>query len=159
MAATTCGWQWPVETTAMPAEKSRNSLPSTSSMMRPRPRLATSGYERVYEGERYLASPSSTRCALGPGSLVLMLGTAVAMVAMEIFSDSDFVLVSAKNHARKNAGATHREIAAERTKESGVSRCRKGLDEHWPAATRADSAGGRAWNRAASRLGPGNAWL
>src|SRR5437764_5600043 len=104
MAATTCGWQWPVETTAMPAEKSRNSLPSTSSMMRPRPRLATSGYERVYEGERYLASPSSTRCALGPGSLVLMLGTAVAMVAMGIFSDSDFVLVSAgKKHARKNA--------------------------------------------------------
>src|SRR5437667_12837782 len=92
MAATTCGWQWPVETTAMPAEKSRNSLPSTSSMMRPRPRLATSGYERVYEGERNLASPSSTRCALGPGSLVLMLGTAVVMVAMGIFSDSDFVL-------------------------------------------------------------------
>src|SRR2546423_12554953 len=91
MAATTCGWQWPVETTAMPAEKSRNSLPSTSSMMTPRPRLATSGYERVYEGERYLASPSSTRCALGPGSLVLMLGTAVVMVAMEIFSDLGFV--------------------------------------------------------------------
>src|SRR5438045_6010291 len=104
MAATTCGWQWPVETTAMPAEKSRNSLPSTSSMMTPRPRLATSGYERVYEGERYLASPSSTRCALGPGSLVLMLGPAVVMVAMGIFSDSDFVLVSAgKKHARKNA--------------------------------------------------------
>src|SRR5438477_2504776 len=101
MAATTCGWQWPVETTAMPAEKSRNSLPSTSSMMTPRPRLATSGYERVYEGERYLASPSSTRCALGPGSLVLMLGTAVVMVAMEIFSDSDFVLVGAKKSRAK----------------------------------------------------------
>src|SRR5438477_5124437 len=100
MAATTCGWQWPVETTAMPAEKSRNSLPSTSSMMSPRPRLATSGYERVYEGERYLASPSSTRCALGPGSLVLMLGTAVAMVAMGIFSDSDFVCDGAGKSTR-----------------------------------------------------------
>src|SRR5207237_1500740 len=106
MAATTCGWQWPVETTAMPAEKARNSLPSTSSMMTPRPRLATSGYERVYEGERYLASPSSTRCALGPGSLVLMLGPAVVMVAMEIFSDLDFVsVVRGKHHARNNAYA------------------------------------------------------
>src|SRR5436853_6799876 len=133
MAATTCGWQWPVETTAMPAEKSRNSLPSTSSMMRPRPRLATSGYERVYEGERYLASPSSTRCALGPGSLVLMLGTAVVMVAMGIFSDSDFVLVMARQNARKNAGATRIEVAAERAKESGVSRCRKDWGGRWPA--------------------------
>src|SRR5215467_4407417 len=31
IAATTLGWQCPVETTAIPAEKSRNSLPSTSS--------------------------------------------------------------------------------------------------------------------------------
>src|SRR5438270_11011686 len=131
IAATTCGWQWPVETTAMPAEKSRNSLPSTSSMMRPRPRLATSGYERVYEGERYLASPSSTRCALGPGSLVLMLGTAVVMVAMRISSDSDFVLLARKNHARKNAVRLHDQVAADRTKESRVSRCRKDWDEHW----------------------------
>jgi hypothetical protein len=37
------GWQWPVEITAMPAAKSRNSLPSTSSTRMPRPRLATSG--------------------------------------------------------------------------------------------------------------------
>src|SRR5207253_11089743 len=112
MAATTCGWQWPVETTAMPAEKSRNSLPSTSSMMSPRPRLATSGYERVYEGERNLASPSSTRCALGPGSLVLMLGTAVAMVAMGTSSDSDFVLVLARKSARQNAVRLNEQIAA-----------------------------------------------
>jgi len=51
MAATTSGWQWPVEVTAMPAEKSRNSLPSTSSTITPRPRFATRGYERVYDGE------------------------------------------------------------------------------------------------------------
>src|SRR5439155_21364593 len=150
MAATTCGWQWPVETTAMPAEKSRNSLPSTSSMMRPRPRLATSGYERVYEGERYLASPSSTRCALGPGSLVLMLGTAVVMVAMEIFSDLGFVLVGAKKSRAESCCASRKEVATERTKESGVSRCRRDSDERWPAATRANSADGHAWNRAAS---------
>src|SRR5579875_3555351 len=31
MADTTCGWQWPVATTAMPAAKSRKVLPSTSS--------------------------------------------------------------------------------------------------------------------------------
>src|SRR5438105_7051434 len=130
MAATTCGWQWPVETTAMPAEKSRNSLPSTSSLMRPRPRLATSGYERVYDGERYFASPSSTRCALGPGSLVLMLGTAEVIVAMGIFCDSDFVLGwrGEKSRAEKCC-ATQIKVAAERTKESGVSRCRKGSDE------------------------------
>src|SRR5437667_8550847 len=149
MAATTCGWQWPVETTAMPAEKSRNSLPSTSSMMRPRPRLATSGYERVYEGERYLASPSSTRCALGPGSLVLMFGTAVAMVAMGTSSDSDFVLVSAEKITRGKMPV--RPAAAGcglKTEENGVSRCRKDSGERWPAATRADSAGGRAWHRA-----------
>src|SRR6267142_819001 len=84
MAATTSGWQCPVETTAMPAEKSRNSLPSTSSITTPRPRLATSGYDRVYEGDRYCLSPASTRWALGPGSLVLMLGPVECVkVAME----------------------------------------------------------------------------
>src|ERR1041385_92151 len=38
IASTTLGWQCPVETTAIPAEKSRNSLPSTSSQITPRPR-------------------------------------------------------------------------------------------------------------------------
>src|ERR1700758_2917479 len=87
MASTTCGWQWPVEVTAMPAEKSKNSLPSTSVTTMPRPLLATIGYDRVYDGEMYFWSPSSTRLALGPGRAVLILGpiveeTAVAVIVL-----------------------------------------------------------------------------
>src|SRR5260370_36062354 len=74
MAATASGWQCPVETTAMPAEKSRKRLPSTSSITAPRPRFATSGYERVYEGEIHLLSASTIRRALGPGIFVWGLG-------------------------------------------------------------------------------------
>ena len=37
------GWQWPVATTAIPAAKSRNVLPSTSSTIAPLPDFATSG--------------------------------------------------------------------------------------------------------------------
>src|SRR5215467_14560089 len=85
MAATTFGWQCPVETTAIPAEKSRNSLPSMSSTITPRPRLATSGYERVYDGEIYFASPCRTACALGPGSLVLILGPALEIACVAMF--------------------------------------------------------------------------
>src|SRR5271165_1652319 len=58
----------------MPAEKSKNSLPSTSVTTMPRPLFATSGYERVYDGEIYFSSPSSTRLAFGPGRAVLILG-------------------------------------------------------------------------------------
>src|SRR6185312_3489479 len=86
MAATTSGWQCPVEVTAMPDEKSRNSLPSTSVMTKPRPCLATSGYDRVYDGEMMRSSPSSTRLAFGPGRAVLILGpsiTDVVLVDME----------------------------------------------------------------------------
>src|SRR5437763_17140956 len=86
MAATTSGWQCPVDVTAIPDEKSRNSLPSTSSMTQPRPRFATSGYERVYDGDIHSVSSSTTRCALGPGSLVLSSGPAalgaIVLVAM-----------------------------------------------------------------------------
>src|ERR1700757_5476253 len=85
MAATTWGWQCPVEVTAMPAEKSKNSLPSTSVTTMPRPLLATSGYDRVYDGEMYCSSPSSTRLAFGPGRAVLILGPIVAVVAVMIF--------------------------------------------------------------------------
>src|SRR5882762_2217707 len=84
MAATTSGWQWPVDVTAMPAEKSKNSLPSTSVTMIPRPLLATSGYERVYDGEIYFWSASSTRLALGPGRAVLILGPIVAVMVLVI---------------------------------------------------------------------------
>src|SRR6266481_4483081 len=85
MAATTSGWQWPVETTAIPAEKSRNSLPSTSSTTTPRPLFTTSGYERVYEGEMYLSSPFRTSSALGPGSFVRILGPALEIVCVAMF--------------------------------------------------------------------------
>src|SRR5579859_271513 len=80
----------------MPAEKSRNSLPSTSSTTTPRPRLATSGYERVYEGEISRASASNTRRALGPGNLVLILGPAEARIAVEVICNSP-------NHQEKPA--------------------------------------------------------
>ena len=43
IAATTSGWLWPVELTAMPAAKSRNTLPSMSSTAQPRPRTGTIG--------------------------------------------------------------------------------------------------------------------
>src|SRR5579862_7584209 len=82
MAATTSGWQWPVEVTAMPAEKSKNSLPSTSVTTTPRPLFATIGYERVYDGEMYLSSPARMRLALGPGSAVLILGPAVRVLVV-----------------------------------------------------------------------------
>src|SRR5437667_11744541 len=82
MAATTSGWQWPVETTAMPAEKSKNSFPSTSVTMIPRPFFATSGYERVYDGEIYFSSPARMRLAFGPGSAVLILGPARVLVVV-----------------------------------------------------------------------------
>src|SRR6266705_1442950 len=79
MAATTSGWHWPVETTAIPAKK---SFPSTSVTMIPRPFFATSGYERVYDGEIYFSSPARMRLAFGPGSAVLILGPARALVVM-----------------------------------------------------------------------------
>src|SRR5208282_2890140 len=103
MAATTSGWQWPVDVTAMPAEKSKNSLPSTSVTTMPRPLFATSGYERVYDGEMYFSSPSSTRLALGPGRAVLILGpieepiaeeaageTAGAIIVLVVMESSDW---------------------------------------------------------------------
>src|SRR6266566_7553463 len=69
----------------MPAEKSKNSFPSTSVTTIPRPRFATSGYERVYEGEMYLSSPTRICLALGPGSVILILGpTARVLVDMGI---------------------------------------------------------------------------
>src|SRR5512141_3177163 len=82
MAATTSGWQWPVEVTAMPAEKSRNSFPSTSSTTTPRPFLATMGYERVYDGEISRSSAARILFALGPGRAVLMFGPAMVLVVM-----------------------------------------------------------------------------
>src|SRR5579863_6176148 len=84
MAATTSGWQCPVDVTAMPAEKSKNSFPSTSVTTIPRPLFATSGYERVYDGEIYFSSPASTRLALGPGRAVLILGPVAVLVMVAV---------------------------------------------------------------------------
>src|SRR6185312_8108555 len=75
MAATTSGWQWPVDVTAMPAVKSRKRLPSTSSMTAPLPRATTSGEMRVYDGETERASRASNACALVPGKGVWIWGT------------------------------------------------------------------------------------
>src|SRR3974390_416699 len=72
----------------MPAEKSKNSLPSTSVTTIPRPLLATRGYDRVYDGEMYFSSPSSTRLAFGPGRAVLILGPTVAVIIFVVIGIS-----------------------------------------------------------------------
>src|SRR5579864_6791038 len=74
IAATTLGCECPVVTTAMPAVKSRNRLPSTSVTQQPCPRSMTKGYERVKLGDMALASRAMSSAALGPGSGVLMSG-------------------------------------------------------------------------------------
>src|SRR6266446_4822614 len=87
MAATTLGWQCPVEQTAMPAAKSRKAFPSISSTMAPRPFLATSGYSRVNDGDMNFASSSITLLAWGPGSSIRSRGNFVS-VAVIIFLSS-----------------------------------------------------------------------
>src|ERR1700693_2132278 len=84
MASTTRGWQCPVETTAMPAAKSRNTLPSTSSTIAPRPDLATKGYPRGYEGETNCASRAITSLALGPGRGVSKFGNLASLMIAPI---------------------------------------------------------------------------
>src|SRR5438477_3316948 len=74
MAATTFGCEWPVVTTAMPAVKSRNRLPSTSVTQQPWPRSITKGYDRVKLGDIAFASRAMSSAALGPGSGVLSSG-------------------------------------------------------------------------------------
>src|SRR5258708_6374034 len=66
-AATTLGWEGPVVTTAMPAVKSRNRLPSTSGNQHPSPLSMTNGYERVKLGDIARAARAITVAALGPG--------------------------------------------------------------------------------------------
>ena len=75
MADTTCGWQCPVFVTAMPAVKSRNRLPSTSTITHPLPCSTTSGYTRVYDPDTYTVSRASNSAAFGPGSGVVTCGT------------------------------------------------------------------------------------
>src|SRR5437868_4637805 len=74
IAATTLGWEWPVVTTAIPAVKSRNRLPSTSVTQQPLPRSMTNGYDRVKLGDIALASRAISSAAFGPGRGVLISG-------------------------------------------------------------------------------------
>src|SRR5919198_661818 len=67
MASTTAGCAWPVDATAMPALKSRNRLPSTSSTTQPAPRLGTNSYARGSEGLVSWRSRSMISRARGPG--------------------------------------------------------------------------------------------
>src|SRR5450759_2829013 len=48
IAATTFGWEWPVVTTAIPAVKSRNRLPSTSVTQQPSPLSMSPSFTRSY---------------------------------------------------------------------------------------------------------------
>src|SRR5579864_2799016 len=158
MAATTWGWQCPVETTAMPAEKSRNSLPSTSSTITPRPRFATNGYDRVYDGERYFASPCKTRCACGPGSRVLMLGPPALMAGavevrfVAVMSDPPIAFRHSHRCAKKlNLRAEKIALASAKQSRGVVSR-RTGWDAPPPAGNAGGIAGGSAWSPAVLRL-------
>src|ERR1700737_2956386 len=74
MAATTRGWECPVVTTAMPAVKSRNLLPSTSVTQQPWPWSITKGYARVKLGDIARVSRAMSSAAFGPGSGVLIDG-------------------------------------------------------------------------------------
>src|SRR5712691_10657242 len=74
IAATTRGWECPVVTTAMPAVKSRNRLPSTSVTQQPRPRSITNGYARVKLGDIAFESRAIHSAALGPGRGVWIRG-------------------------------------------------------------------------------------
>src|SRR5712692_2473364 len=74
MAATTRGWECPVVTTAMPAVKSRNRLPSTSVTQQPLPWSITNGYARVKLGDIARASRAISSAAFGPGSGVRING-------------------------------------------------------------------------------------
>ena len=75
IAATTCGCEWPVLVTAMPAAKSRKRLPSMSSTVRPSPRTGTIGYARGRLGEVHAWSNATWARAFGPGSSVVISGT------------------------------------------------------------------------------------
>src|SRR5579872_630219 len=141
MAATTSGWQWPVDVTAMPAEKSKNSLPSTSVTTMPRPLLATIGYERVYDGEIYFSSPASTRLAFGPGRAVLILGPIVAVMVLVVMGSSSVCIghwLAASCQLKRTSGATLVEDASAEAipAEDEVNRYRREKDADaradWP---------------------------
>src|SRR5438477_286654 len=60
--------------TAMPAVKSRNSLPSTSVIQSPSPFATTSGYGRVKLVESAALSRPTSAAARGPGRLAATFG-------------------------------------------------------------------------------------
>ena len=81
-AATTCGWQWPVLQTAIPARKSRYSTPSASTSTHPCPDVNSTG-KRAYVGASALMkraaisvpwpasvnSSSSSECCTRPSTM------------------------------------------------------------------------------------------
>src|SRR6266508_4005176 len=92
MAALTSGWPCPAATTAMPALKSRNRLPSTSSSTQPRPRLTTSGYRRVSDGLVTISSRAMMSAAIGPGSSVRRSG-AVDWAVRSVVADVSVIVM------------------------------------------------------------------
>src|SRR5579864_3365308 len=123
----------------MPAEKSKNSLPSTSVTTMPRPLFATSGYDLVYDGDMYFWSPSSTRLALGPGRAVLIFGPIAVMVLVVMASSAAAVssrppVVGRCNPGMRNSGSSRRRTKANQA-EDGINRYRTG----WDATAKAGS--------------------
>ena len=72
----------------MPAAKSRNTLPSMSSIAQPSPRTGTIGYARGRLGLVHAWSNSTWARALGPGSSVTMCGTGRACSGVDMGSPS-----------------------------------------------------------------------
>src|SRR6266481_4238627 len=131
MAATTLGWQCPVEQTAMPAAKSRKAFPSISSTMAPRPFLATSGYSRVNDGDMNFASSPITLLAWGPGSSIRSRGNFVS-VAVIIFLSSFLIAMDGQRllweGCRRAGLRAHTGSGLRPAKERGLNRRRRGSD-------------------------------
>src|SRR5690242_21654073 len=136
IASTTFGWQCPVEQTAMPAAKSRNEFPSTSSTIAPWPFLATNAYSRVSDGDMYFASAAITCCAFGPGSAVTRRGVFSSKVVgissskKKISGWSESKLQGAEAGAKKFQFGSFPEPACKQIK---LSQRRKGLAAGRPA--------------------------
>src|ERR1700739_1753720 len=120
MAATTFGWQWPVEQTAMPAAKSRKVFPSASSTIAPQARSAANGYSRVSEGDMYFASYAITSFALGPGSAVLILGSLVSVAEIMISPGLRFTGDSQEKCSYGGEGKTRLRAGDDRPSSAGA---------------------------------------
>src|SRR3977135_225914 len=63
MAATTFGWQWPVEVTAIPLVTSRYSSPAVVVITQPRPEATSRSVTRNQTSETWLTTAFSARPA------------------------------------------------------------------------------------------------